>query len=118
MEFKKGLPIYIQIAKAIKEKIAIGQLKSGDKIPSIRDIADIYKVNPNTVQRSLQVLEQDNIIFSKRGIGSFVIEDEKLIHSIRGELAREYERIFLENMKKIGIDKKEAFEFLMEDEDE
>lgn len=118
MDFNNGLPIYLQIAKSIKEKIALGTLKPGDKFPSIREIANIYKVNPNTVQRSTQLLEQDNIIFSKRGIGSFVVEDEKIVQKLQNELANEYKTFFLDNMKKIGIDKKTAIKFLMEDDNE
>lgn len=114
MEFKSGLPIYVQIAKSIKEKIALGDLKPGDKFPSIREIASIYKVNPNTVQRSTQLLESQEIIFSKRGIGSFIVEEENLVNKLKEELASEYREIFLANMKKIGIDKKEAIEFLKE----
>ncbi|MDO5026456.1 MAG: GntR family transcriptional regulator [Tissierellia bacterium] len=118
MDFEKGMPIYIQIAKAIKEKIALGQLEPGEKFPSIREIANIYKVNPNTVQRSTQLLESENIIFSKRGIGSFVVEDQKLIGKIKSELADEYAGIFLENMKKIGFNKEAAIKFLREDKND
>lgn len=116
MDFTNGVPIYIQIAKSIKEKIALGQMKPGDKVPSIREIASMYKVNPNTVQRSTQILEEENIIYSKRGIGSFVVEDEKLIQSLKNNLANEYREAFLANMAKIGVDRKQALAFLMEEE--
>lgn len=115
MEFKSGMPIYKQIAKAVKEKIALGELRPGDKFPSIRDIASIYKVNPNTVQRSTQLLEQEEIIYSKRGIGSFIVENDELVKKLRSDLANEYKTIFLTNMKKIGIDQEQAIQFLKED---
>ncbi len=118
MDFEKGLPIYFQIAKAIKEKVALGQLKPGDKFPSIREIASIYKVNPNTVQRSTQLLEAENIIYSKRGIGSFIVEDQNLVKKLQADLAHEYAGIFLESMGNIGMDKDAAIRFLMEDKNE
>lgn len=118
MDFKNGFPIYIQIAKSIKEKIALGNLKPGDKFPSIRELANIYKVNPNTVQRSTQLLEQDGFIYSKRGIGSFVVEEQKIVQKLQKELANEYKKIFLDSMKKIGIDKKSAIDLILEGDDE
>jgi len=117
MQFSEGMPIYIQIAGFIKEKIALGQLTNGDKFPSIRDIANEYKVNPNTVQRSTQLLEQEGIIYSKRGIGSFIVDDPKIVENTRVELAREYSDLYLERMKKIGFDLNQVSRFLLEEYD-
>lgn len=115
MQFTDDMPIYMQIARIIKEKIALGQLKSGDKFPSIREIASEYKVNPNTVQRSTQLLEQEGIIFSKRGIGSFIVEDPKIVEKTRIELAREYSEKYIRNMKNIGYENKDLIKFLSEE---
>lgn len=74
MEFKEKQAIYAQIADYICEQILINQLQKDDKILSIRDLAIKLEVNPNTVQRSYDFLQQNEIISTKRGLGYFVEE--------------------------------------------
>src|SRR6478672_8254971 len=77
MEFKESPAIYIQIAEYVCEQILLKKWKLGDKIISIRELAVQIEVNPNTVQRAYDLLQQQNIITSRRGIGYF-IEDEAM----------------------------------------
>ncbi len=68
MEFNDNLPIYIQIMNLIKSSIASGEIRGGgDKLPSVREFSKELKVNPNTIQRSYQELERENIVFTQRG---------------------------------------------------
>ena len=83
MEFNKSQPIYIQLTDSIKHDIVSGNLKAGDKLPSIREYAEKALVNPNTVQKAFAELELKEYIFSKRGIGYFVNEDEKFVSDLR-----------------------------------
>lgn len=69
MDFRKQQPIYMQIADVILEDVLNKKLTDGDKIPSVREMALHVQVNPNTVQRSYQWLQDENIIHQKRGIG-------------------------------------------------
>lgn len=117
MDFNTNIPIYLQIARSLKERIARSELKPGDKFPSIREIANRYKVNPNTVQRSVQLLDQEGIIYSKRGIGSFVNEDEKVIDEMKKDLSLEYIKAYLESMKKIGYSEELSIRLLKEYKD-
>ena len=71
MEFKEHPAIYIQIAEYVCEQILLKKWKLGDKIISIRELAVQIEVNPNTVQRAYDLLQQQNIITNKRGIGYF-----------------------------------------------
>ena len=112
MQFNDNMPIYLHIVRAIKEKIALGELTSGDKFPSVREIASEFRVNPNTVQRSTQILEQEGIIYSKRGIGSFVVEDEKMLGNMRNEMAITHCKSFAKNMKRLGFSKRETIDIL------
>lgn len=92
MEFKENPAIYIQIAEYVCEQILLKKWKLGDKIISIRELAVNMEVNPNTVQRAYDFLQQKEIITNKRGIGYF-IEDTAMerILDFRKEQFMEHE---------------------------
>lgn len=75
MDFKDKQTIYLQIGDYVLEQILLGELPAGDKVPSIRELAVQLEVNPNTVQRTYDFLQQIEIISTKRGIGYFVNDD-------------------------------------------
>lgn len=77
MEFKDKHSIYIQIADRVCEKILLGVFKEEDKIPSTREMAVELEVNPNTVIRTYEYLEQKEIIYNRRGIGYFISANAK-----------------------------------------
>ena len=72
MEFLNNQPIYLQIADTLCENILRKEWKEEDRIPSVRDLAVQFEVNPNTVQRTYSWLQEKDIISNKRGIGYFV----------------------------------------------
>jgi GntR family transcriptional regulator len=75
MEFDANIPIYRQIGDFVCDSIIQGTLSEGEKIPSVREMAMRAEVNPNTVMRTYADLQEQGIIFNKRGIGYFVAED-------------------------------------------
>jgi GntR family transcriptional regulator len=75
MEFGDSNAIYLQIADQVCENILLERWKPGDRIPSVREMAVSIEVNPNTVLRTYNYLQEKGIIFNKRGIGYFVSED-------------------------------------------
>lgn len=75
MEFNDSQAIYLQIADLFCENILLGTWQPGDRIPSVREMAVSIEVNPNTVMRTFTYLQEQEIIFNKRGIGYFVSED-------------------------------------------
>ena len=77
MDFKSKDAIYLQIADYVNEQILLGRWAVSEKIPSVRDLAADLQVNPNTVMRTYEHLQQLGIIFNKRGIGFFVAEQAK-----------------------------------------
>lgn len=108
MEFKEKQGIYLQIAEYVCEQILLKEWPMDTKIPSVRDLAVLMEVNPNTVQRAYDFLQQKEIIINKRGVGSFVPENamDKIINFRREQfLSNELEFTF-RNMYllKIGID--------------
>jgi GntR family transcriptional regulator len=109
MDFKETPAIYIQIAEYVCEQILLKKWKLGDKITSIRDLAVMMEVNPNTVQRAYDFLQQKQIITNKRGIGYFT-EDDALerVLEFRSEQFMENELpVFLRNIYLLKIDFKE-----------
>jgi len=107
VNFDERIPIYLQIMDLIKKKIIKGDLKGGDKLPSVRELAVELKVNPNTVQRVYQELEREGIIVIVRGTGAFVVSDEKKLEEIKESLAGERIKNFIKEMKEINLSKED-----------
>ncbi|HSQ44513.1 MAG TPA: GntR family transcriptional regulator [Ginsengibacter sp.] len=109
MEFKETPAIYIQIAEYVCEQILLKKWKLGDKIISIRDLAITMEVNPNTVQRAYDFLQQRNIITNKRGIGYFIEEDamERILSFRREQFIENELPVFMRNIYLLKIDFKE-----------
>lgn len=72
MQFRESQAIYLQIADFICEKILLKEWKPEERIPSVRELAVQLEVNPNTVMRTFEFLQQQEIIHNQRGIGYFV----------------------------------------------
>lgn len=102
-EFDERLPIYQQIIDRFCRSVVRGEIEQGERIPSIRDMALALKVNPNTVQRVYQELERRGMIYSRRGTGYFVTEEEDMIIGIQQEMAQDSTRRFLEEMRGLGF---------------
>lgn len=107
-EFVNDRPIYTQIIERIKLFIVSGELAVGARLPSVRELAADAGVNPNTMQRALSELERAGLVYANRTSGRFITEDKDMIQNIKGEAAEAYIRMFLESMRKIGYDRKEA----------
>ena len=72
IEPRKGVPLYFQIIEAIKHRVAIGELKPGDQLPTVRQLAVKLTINPNTVAKAYDELRREGILDVKQGIGTFV----------------------------------------------
>ena len=113
-EFDDDKPIYKQLVEKLKLEIVLGTFKSGEKLPSVRELSSMILVNPNTIQRSLSELEQDGLIYTKRTAGKFVTEDESIIHQVKKELATKKIDNFISDMNILGLDKNEVIKLLEE----
>lgn len=96
--------IYGQIIEKIKSRIVTGKYPPGEKLPSVRDLADEAGVNPNTMQRALSELERTGVIYSQRTSGRFVTEDENMIQNLKEAAAKEAVDAFLEKIRELGLD--------------
>lgn len=104
MEFDKNIPIYIQIMDEIKRWIIAGELKPGDKVPSVRELADSLKVNPNTIVRAFQELEREGITETRRGMGTFITGEQKVCgDKLKEEVGIAVAKAFVQKMRDAGI---------------
>lgn len=106
MEFDNEKPIYIQIASLLKEQIAGGRLRAGEKLPSVREGSVLFEVSALTMQRVMQQLESEGIIISRKGIGYFVREE--CVGSLQARLAGEKTGEFVRTMKNCGLSLEEV----------
>ena len=86
--FRNDLPIYSQLVDQIKLAIVTGVFPPGERLSSVRDMAMEAGVNPNTLQRALQSLEQQGLVYSQRTAGRFVTEDVRVIDGCKRALAQ------------------------------
>ncbi len=112
--FDNNIPIYIQLANQLKIKIISGELSVGARLPSVRELALITKVNPNTMQRALTELEAEGLIYTERTNGKFVTTDISLINECRKNYAKALSDAFLKQMQNIGITYDDTIKFLQE----
>ena len=113
-EFDPNLPIYLQIMNFVKKLIVRGILRPGDKVPSVRDMALFLGVNPNTVQKAYEELEREGTIFTKRGQGNFVSEDENIVDKIKERMVKDLIEKYRKELEELGLSKGEIFNLLKE----
>ena len=110
----KKRPICPQICEKLCVLIASGELNAGDRLMSVRDVALHAGVTPNTVQKSFEQLEQQGVIFSKRGSGWFVSENTEIANEVLNSLIRSKTINYLNDMQALGLDKKEIIQIIKE----
>ncbi len=107
-------PVFIQIMEKLKLDIVTGVYKSGDKLPSVRDLASEASVNPNTMQRAFSELERDGLVFTMRTNGRFITEDQSMIDDLKEKMAVNTISDFLENMQRLGYSGKDTIRLISE----
>jgi len=110
MEFRDKQSIYLQIAEYVCDQILLGKWALGEKIISIRELAIMIEVNPNTVQRAYDFLQQRDIITNKRGIGYFTEEDalERIVSFRREQFVQNELPFLFRNLYLLKMDFKEV----------
>ena len=106
MEFSSTQPIYLQIVNWVLEQILSENWKAGEKVMSVRELAVHFEVNSNTVMRSYDYLQNNQILMNKRGIGFFVAENAvEIIKTLRKKQFMEEEvPVFLKHLRLLDID--------------
>ena len=114
-DFRNDLPIYSQLIEQIKLAIVSGVFAQGMRLSSVRDMAAEAGVNPNTLQRALQELERQGLVYSQRTNGRYVTEDTNVIEETKRALAQGQLAAFLDAMKKLGYERAEIIALLKEE---
>ena len=110
--FDNNIPIYIQVLEYMKIYLISGVFKCGEKLPSVRDFAETFKVNPNTMQKALSELESMKLIYTERTNGKYVTNDKKLIQKLKDEYAITLAKSYFNGMKRIGLGKADSIKYL------
>lgn len=111
--FSSDRPIYMQIAEHIRIDIITGVYPPGERLPSVRELAAIAAVNPNTMQRAMSELEESGLVSALRTTGRFVTEDNEILEHTKRSLANEIAQEYLKRISRLGYSREEAAELLL-----
>jgi DNA-binding transcriptional regulator YhcF (GntR family) len=114
MEYSEHKPIYLQNVDLMQEKIMRGDWREEERIPSVREMGAMLGVNPNTIVRSYQLLEVQDIIYNKRGLGYFVKEGAvvRIKENMKDEFIATELPLFKAKLEMLGISKEELIGLL------
>lgn len=107
-------PLWEQVLHQVRGAVARGDIQPGEKIPSLRELAQQLKINPNTVMRAYQELDRDGLTETRRGQGTFIIASQEKITEVRQQLAQQALEEFLLALKALGIDQGTAVNLVKE----
>lgn len=113
-EFDNNKPIYIQLVEGLKLMIISGKFAKGEKLPSVRELAEEAGVNPNTMQRALAELERQELVYAQRTSGRFVTENQTHIDIMRDEYATVKVEELVSSLLDLGYKKDELLELIKE----
>ena len=113
LDFKSGVPICDQIVNGFIKLKALGAIKGGDQLPSVRTLASKFSVNPNTVQKSYAILEASGIIYSVKGKGSFMSDDENAANAVL-KSARQDFIASIRHANELGLTKNDVINLINE----
>ena len=111
-KFNNETPIYLQIIEEIKKQIINKVYMPNEKLPSVRELSLMFEVNPNTIQKALNELEEIGLIYTERTNGKFVSQNEEVINLIRNKTIETEIKDFCCSMKNLGVSKSELIEII------
>jgi GntR family transcriptional regulator len=105
IDFRSGIPIYLQVVERIKERLAARQLKPGDQLPTVRSLASDLRVNFNTIARAYRIMDEAGIISTQQGRGTYILEmpSPEVIGIIRADALEDLTRRYMEDAKRLGV---------------
>ncbi len=105
-------PFYTQLLEHLQVRIMTGVYAAGQRLPSVRDLAEEASVNANTMQRALTELEEAGLVNTQRTAGRYITEDQSRIDALRMALAQQQLQHYLDGMQRLGYSAQEAGDFL------
>jgi GntR family transcriptional regulator len=110
ISFTSHVPIYVQLTDQIKHKIATGDLKPGDQLPTVRQLAADLRVNFNTIARGYRILDEEGIISTQHGRGTFILElqNEEQAETLLKDVLRQLTSSYLFESQRLGYSAEEV----------
>lgn len=105
IDFRSDQPIYIQIVEQIRRKVANGELRQGDQLPTVRQLATELRVNFNTVARAYRLLDEARLISTQQGRGTYIWEQpsEETLERLRNQELAALTQRFLSEASRLGF---------------
>jgi GntR family transcriptional regulator len=113
IDLDNGKPIYLQIIDYLKMAILSGRYRDGDRIPPVRELAMLLRINPNTVAKAYKIMQDEGMLASRPGGGSFIVAPEtdgfqrEREQTLRDDIAR-----LLDKADKLGITREQLLEIM------
>jgi GntR family transcriptional regulator len=109
IDFRSGIPIYLQVVERIKERLAAGLLKPGDQLPTVRSLAQELRVNFNTIARAYRIMDESGIISTQQGRGTYILEvpSPEVAESIRRQALQDLTQRFIQDAERLGASTEE-----------
>ena len=114
MNFQNERPIYLQIVEQMEMEIMSGHYPKGSKLPTVRELAMQYKVNPNTMQKAFVELEQRGLVFAKRTSGRYVSENESVIENVKQQAAKAKTQEYIRYVRQLGLEEEDILRLFKE----
>ncbi len=110
LDFHSGIPIYIQIMEHIRQMVANGELKVGDQLPTVRQLATDLRINWNTVARAYKLLDEARLISTQQGRGTYIWEEpgEEMLGALRQQALEGLSRRYLAEAARMGCSPEEV----------
>lgn len=114
LDFRAGEPLYLQIARQVESLVTVGTLKVGDQLPTVRELAMELRINFNTVARAYHVLDDQGLISTQRGRGTYIWEQPtgEMMESLKWKTLEELARKYLAECQNLGYSADQAAEML------
>ena len=110
--FDENKPIYLQIMDLIKNQMISKKLLPGEKLLSVRDMSKQLEVNPNTVQRAYLEMEREMLVYTKRGQGTFIVDEPEVVSKLRQDMVLDRVATFVREMEGFGFSHDELFKII------
>ena len=117
IDFRSGIPIYIQIMDQIRQMVANGDLKTGDQLPTVRELAIDLQVNWNTVARAYRLLDEAGLISTQQGRGTFIWESpsEETTRLLHQQTLEGLTRRYLAEAARLGVSPQDVWRFFQKE---
>ncbi len=114
-QFNSREPVFIQISDKLRSEIVTGKYAQGSQFPSIRQLAAIASVNPNTMQKALQTLEDEEILVSRGTIGRYVTSDTAILEASREKIQKQALLRFISEAEELGLTKEDLIKMIQKE---